>query len=194
MASEEKSQVKKRSREKEGKIKKKRSRKQKKKKKQKISLSKCVPGCLAKVADYIGIKTISEKMKKINDRNYNFEQVVTTFTKDSDFQSHKVLCSTFDPLLVDPEHIFLVQICSVHVDNHSLRDNFHSVTLFDNKIFDLNIEQPLPLTKDNLDRCCLGDEWVYDHCSRVKRFSINWTQQEILIFTLFTFYCSFFLV
>ena len=176
MASEEKSQVKKRSREtkEEGKIKKKRSRKQKKKKKQNTSLSRCVPGCLAKkVADYMGIKTISEKMKKIKNRNFNFEQVVTAFTKDSDFQSHKVLCSTFDPLLADPEQIFILQICSVHVDNHSLRDNFHCVTLFDNKIFDLNIEQPLFLTKDNLDRCCLGDEWVYDRCSRVKRLSIN---------------------
>lgn len=175
MASEEKSQVKKRSREtkEEGKIKKKRSRKQKKKKKQNTSLSRCVPGCLAKVADYMGIKTISEKMKKIKNRNFNFEQVVTAFTKDSDFQSHKVLCSTFDPLLADPEQIFILQICSVHVDNHTLRDNFHCVTLFDNKIFDLNIEQPLFLTKDNLDRCCLGDEWVYDRCSRVKRLSIN---------------------
>ena len=175
MSSEGKSQVKKRSREpkEEGKIKKKRSRKQKKNKKQNISVSRCVPECLAKVADYMGITTISEKMNKIKDRNFNFEQVVIAFTKDSDFQSRKVLCSTFDPLLVDPEHVFLLQICSVHVDNHSLRDNFHSVTLFDNKIFDLNIEQPLPLTKDNLDRCCLGDKWVYDHCSRVKRLSIN---------------------
>ena len=197
MASEEKSQVRKRSLEtkEEGKVKRKRSRNHKKKTKKKkqttslsrcvsgvtltltltltTSLSRCVPGALEKVSDFMGMKNMSEKMKKIKNRNYNFEQVVTAFKKGSHFRSEKVLCSTFDPLFVDPEHIFLCQICSVHVDDHTLHDNFHSVVLFDNKIFDINIEKHLFLTKDNLNRCCLGDKWVYDHCSRIKRFSVK---------------------
>ena len=186
MASEEK--PKKRSRSQDPKKKRKRSRKKKNTKKQFTSFSKCVPGSLAKVSDYIGIEGISEKMKAIEHRNHNFEKVVRIFVTNSDFQVRKIHCDKFDPLLVNPKHIFLLQLCSVHVDNNAIRDNFHSVALFDNKIFDVNIEQPLSLTKDNLNRCCLGDKWVYHHCSRVKQFFVKKWYHIFLIF----YYCSIF--
>ena len=165
--------MKKRSREvQEPKKKRVRSRK-KNKKPQTISVSRGVPGCLLKVSDYIGTKTVSEKMKNVEKKNYDFEKVVRIFVTNLDFQVRKIHCDKFDPLLVNPKHIFLLQLCSVHVDNNAIRDNFHSVALFDNKIFDINIEQPLSLTKDNLNRCCLGDKWVYHHCSRVRQFFIK---------------------
>ena len=174
MAAEEKPKIRKRSEEpQEPKKKRKRQRKKKKLRKRGTSSSKCIPGCLAKVSDYIGIKDTFEKMKAIERRNYTFQKVVKIFTNNSDFQVRKIHCDNFDPLLVNPKNIFLLQLCSVHVDNNAIRDNFHSVALFDNKIFDVNIEQPLSLTKDNLNRCCLGDEWVYHHCSRVKQFVIK---------------------
>ena len=175
MASEEKPKVRKRSKEsQEPKKKHKRQRKNQKMKKKVISSSKCVPVCLSKVSDYIGIKDAFEKIKSIEHRNYSFQDVVKIFTNNSDFQVRKVRhCDKFDPLLVNPKDIFLLQLCSVHVDNNAIRDNFHSVALFDNKIFDINIEQPLSLTKDNLNRCCLGDKWVYHHCSRVKQFFVK---------------------
>ena len=190
MASEEKPKVRKRSEEpQEQKKKHKRQRKNQKMKKKVISSSKCVPVCLSKVSDYIGIKDAFEKLKSIEHRNYSFQDVVKIFTNNSDFQARKVRnCEKFDPLLVNPKDIFLLQLCSVHVDNNAIRDNFHSVALFDNKIFDINIEQPLSLTKDNLNRCCLGDEWVYHHCSRVKQILIKkWWH----IFSIF-YYCSIF--
>jgi hypothetical protein len=173
VASEEKTKTRKRSREvQEPKRKRVRSRK-KKKKPQTISFSRCVPGCLLKVSDYIGTKTVSEKMKDVEKKNYDFEKVVRIFAKTLGVKIQSVLCGKFDPLLVDPEQIFLLQLCSVRVDNPKILDNFHSIALFDNKIFDVNIEQPLSLTKDNLNRCCLGDEWVYHHCSRVRQFFIK---------------------
>ena len=173
MASEEKTKTRKRSREvQEPKRKRVRSRK-KKKKPQTISFSRCVPGCLLKVSEYIGMTIVSEKMKEIQNRNFPFERVVKFFSKNSGFQNRRISCPKFDPLLVDPEQIFLLQLCSVRVDNPNILDNFHSIALFDNKIFDVNIEQPLSLTKDNLNRCCLGDEWVYHHCSRVKQILIK---------------------
>ena len=174
VAAEEKTKTRKRKRSRKSKEKK-RSRKQNgKTKKMKIPVSRCVPGCLLKLSEYMGLQTIHEKMKKILNRNFHFSQVIVSFTNDSDFKIESIPCNTFDPLLVDPKHIFVLQLCSVHVHNDKVRDNQHSVALFDNKIFDWNIEQPLSLTKDNLDRCCLGGEdWVYKHCSRVKRLSIQ---------------------
>ena len=153
------------------KTRKKRSRKQRKKT-QKTSIARCVPGCLLKLADFMGLVKISEKMKKIMNRNFDFNQVINTFTNGSDFNTKSISCVKFDPLLVDPGHIFVVQLCSRHVLS-DITDNSHSVSLFDNKIFDWNFDQPLTLTQDNLDRCCLGEDWVYKHCSRVKSISIQ---------------------
>ena len=173
----EKSQTKKRQRQSnEKKFKIKRSRKKKTfKKSKKTHISRCLPGCLLKVSDYMGLSEQSEKMTKILNRNFDFNQIVGSFTtKDSGFESRKIVVGKkFDPLLVDPGHIYLIQLCSVHVHNNTVFDNFHAVSLFDNKIFDFNFESPLPLTKDNLNRCCLGEDWVYHHCSRVNQICIQ---------------------
>ena len=176
VSSEKKSQTKKRQRKSnEKKFKIKRSRKKKKKSKnQKITVSRCLPGCLLRLSDYMGLFNQSEKMRKIMNRNFGFEQIVQSFTKGSGFKTQKIVQGNkFDPLLVNPGHIYLIQLCSVHVHDNTVTDNFHAVSLFDNKIFDFNFKSPLPLTKDNLNRCCLGEDWVYHHCSRVKQICIQ---------------------
>ena len=176
MSSEEKVQNRKRSRKKEKVIKKKKRCRKKKKSKtsRNTTISRCVPGCLLKLSHYMGLSKISEKMKKVLNRNFDFDKVVLSFTKDSDFQSERIPCDNFNPLLVDSGHIFVLQLCSVYVHNKNVVDNLHSVCLFDNKIFDWNSKDPLSLTKDNLDRCCLGGEdWVYKHCSRVRKIFIK---------------------
>ena len=157
MTSEEKTKMRKRSRKVQESKEKKCSRR-KKKKSQIIYFSKCVPECILKVSDYIGTTTVSEQMKEIEMKNYDFdfEKIVRFFTKNLGLKSQSVSCYKFDPLLVDPEDIYLLRLCLVRVDNYRIRDNFHSITLFDNKICDVDIEQPLSLTKDNLNRCCLS--------------------------------------
>ena len=175
VASEGKVQKRKRPRISKQKVfKKKRCRKKKKSKNSRniTTISRCVPGCLFKLSCFMGLSKISEKLQKVLNRNFDFEKVIFSFTKDSDFKSEHIPCENFNPLLVDSGHIFVLQICSVYVPNKKIVDNSHSVCLFDKKIFDWNFEKPLSLTKDNLDRCCLGGEdWVYEHCSRVRKIS-----------------------
>ena len=136
VASEEKSQTKKRQRQSnEKRFKIKRSRKKKRSKKsKKVHISRCLPGCLLKVSDYMGLSEQSEKMTKILNRNFGFNQIVQSFTKGSGFQSRKIVTGEkFDPLLVNPGHIYLIQLCSVHVHNNSALDNYLYNTLFINR-------------------------------------------------------------
>ena len=82
MASEEKTKTRKRSREvQEPKRKRVRSRK-KKKKSRIISFSRCVPGCLLKVSDYMGIKTVSEKMKDVEKKKLRLRKGCEDFRED----------------------------------------------------------------------------------------------------------------
>ena len=124
-----------------------------------------------KLADFMDLTTIYNKMKKILDRNFDFEKVIVAFTKGSPFNNKPIPCHTFDPLSVDPGNIFVVQLCSRHLLS-GVTDNSHAVALYNNKIFDVNFDQPLTLTQDNLNRCCIGEDWGYKHCSRVKLISI----------------------
>ena len=79
--------------------------------------------------------------------------------------------ASFNPLRdVQRKRLYLIQIRAknTHTGN---TDNFHAISIFDNLIFDVNIQDPLPLTRDSLNRCCLGDDsWVYDASVRVAMF------------------------
>ena len=50
-------------------------------------------------------------------------------------------------------------------------DNSHAICIFDQLIFDVNLECPLRLNADNLNRCCLGDLWVYDSPVKIEEFT-----------------------
>ena len=64
---------------------------------------------------------------------------------------------------------FLMQISAISQSTGEL-DNLHAIGVFHGLIFDANHKQPLPLTKKNLDECCLdGPDWVFHHFSRVRQ-------------------------
>jgi hypothetical protein len=68
--------------------------------------------------------------------------------------------------------MFFVQICAVHQQKSKSFDNTHSICVFNNLIFDFNMEDSLQLNKFNLDACCVGGScWVYHHSSRVVCFT-----------------------
>ena len=68
-----------------------------------------------------------------------------------------------------PDLVFL-QLCSVSrldADNDGLWDNTHAIAIFDNLIFDTNQNQPLPLSKENIQLCLTGGaDFVYHHVSK----------------------------
>ena len=72
-----------------------------------------------------------------------------------------------DPYKSDPDKLYLVQVCS-HFNGD--KDNSHCVVIFNNKLYDINYTTPLPLTTDNLDLCCLGEDWKFHHVSRSVSF------------------------
>ena len=87
------------------------------------------------------------------------------------FQNRKKTSVTFNPLRdAKRTNLYFMQIRSRHVHTGDV-DNSHAICIFDQLIFDVNIECPLRLNADNLDLCCLGDLWVYDSPVRVEEFT-----------------------
>ena len=39
--------------------------------------------------------------------------------------------------------------------------------IYDDQIFDINHKDPLPLTKQNIDLCCVGNQWTFQGFSRI---------------------------
>ena len=66
--------------------------------------------------------------------------------------------------------LFLMQISAFSLSKNEF-DNLHAICVFNGLIFDGNHKDPLPLTRTNLDECCLGGtDWVFHHVSRVRQF------------------------
>ena len=61
-----------------------------------------------------------------------------------------------NPCDSNPDYIYLLQITSEHDDGST--DNSHCVVIYDGQVFDINHEDPLPLTK--IDLCCVGSDWT----------------------------------
>ena len=67
--------------------------------------------------------------------------------------------------------LFVLQLAAIGAANEGI-DNTHAICVFNGLIFDANHSDPLPLTKDNLDHCCLGGSgWTFHHVSRARQFS-----------------------
>ena len=157
----------------------------KKKFKKKLSVNTCVPGSLLKVFSYLGLQRNINKMKNVFNRNYNLQRFVQSVTGFS----RKPL-KNFNPM-TDTEHnkLYLIQLSSVfigNVDSKKLKDNTHSVSIFNHIIFDNNISTRLPLTKVNLDKCCVGgSSYVFECCSRVVEFTPTKNTERIILKNLF---------
>ena len=60
----------------------------------------------------------------------------------------------------NPSIMKVLQICDVPIDYFHIKkyqDNLHCIGIADGLIFDPNKHSPLPLTKSNLDLCCVSE-------------------------------------
>ena len=91
----------------------------------------------------------------------------------------------FNPMEDDnPSIMKVLQICAVPIDYFHIKkyqDNLHCIGIVDGLIFDPNKHSPLPLTKSNLDLCCVGEKWVFHHVSLCYEFIPGRNVQTILI-------------
>ena len=145
----------------------------KKKSSNKKSLNECAPGSLLKAFRYMGLQRNTTKFTTVLKRNLRFRSVVDCVTG---FTKKPLTAKTFNPVTdTEPNILYLIQITSTFtgdVESKRSKDNSHSISVFNNLIFDHNIQNPLPLTKVNVNKCCVGGRsYVFKHCSRVVEFT-----------------------
>ena len=96
--------------------------------------------------------------------------------------AEKPFCPLSDPT---PGNIKLLQIASAprgsNFNVDKFIDNSHCISIVDNMIFDSNKNQPIKLTRDNLNSCCLGgDRFHYHHVSRGVEFIPSKSMKRVL--------------
>ena len=157
----------------------------KKKFKKKLGVNTCVPGSLLKAFNYLGLQKNINNMKNVFNTNYNFQRFVQCVTGFS----RKPL-KNFNPM-TDTKHnkLYLIQLSSMFIGNvnsNKSKDNTHAISIFNHIIFDNNMSTQLPLTKVNLDKCCVGgSSYVFKYCSRVVEFTPTKNTERIILKNLF---------
>ena len=132
----------------------------------------CAAGCLLKFYEYAGLTQAKLLSRWASASRPQFGKCVAWVRGHKGFTQSKPEADTFNILTVDPTSMFFVQICAVHQQKSQSFDNTHSICVFNNLIFDFNMEDSLQLNKSNLDACCVGGScWVYHHSSRVVCFT-----------------------
>ena len=155
-----------------------------KKKPKTKNVNECVPGSLLLVFRYMGLQKNIKIFKLVLKRNFKFDKVVRRVTG---FDRKNPSAGTFHPVTdTKPTKLYLCQISSVFTGDMKSKDNTHCISVFNNLIFDHNIHNPLPLTKTNLNKCCVGGpSYVFKHCSRVVEFTPTEQTQRFIHKTLF---------
>ena len=144
----------------------------------------CVPGCLLLCVQYMGLDKHTQKMTELFNRNLRFNDVLHCFEKMKGFERRKVKGKKpFDPVTdTDPGNLYVIQISSQFEDISQSEDNCHCISIFDGRIFDNNIQTPLELSKDNLNKCCVGGpSYVFHHCSRVVQFAPTIRKKKLIL-------------
>ena len=131
----------------------------------------CIAGCLIKFFDHVGLTRFSEAFKEVRGSILHWHTYVNIIKRFKAFGHHN--CgSSICPLRssLDSHVLYLFQIRSVHEDTKEV-DNSHAICVFNRLIYDANLENPLPVNKVNLDKCCVGGKsWVYQFAVRCSRF------------------------
>jgi len=136
----------------------------------------CTSGCVTQALTYMGLADKTVKFKFASNRIVErpFTQVLQLMQSVKGFTHYKWKspATTFDPV----KHVLFEQMYFMQIRAKSNRtgytDNTHAICVFHKLIFDVNHVRPLQLTRENLDRCCLGNpEWVYDCTVRLSLFT-----------------------
>lgn len=125
----------------------------------------CFSGALLMFVKDMNMKIHYNKMFHLMKTSATFNQCVNSFLGCGGFAFGDR--SLKDPFKSEPGKLYLVQVSS-HFNGDN--DNSHCIVIFNNKLYDINHTTPLPLTKDNLDLCCIGDDWKFHHVSRSVSF------------------------
>ena len=141
------------------------------------ALPGCIPCCIMKFYSYVGMVRHSNLVRRLWENGYTrWGYYVDFIYRKRGFKmSRPSSIGLMEDLLAGKKRksLFLLQISSINVTNQSL-DNTHAICVFNNLIFDANHDRPLSLTRENLDKCCLGDvHWVFHHVSQVRQFSLG---------------------
>ena len=136
-----------------------------------VAYISCTKTSVEKAFAYMGLTRQLAILSKSNFIKDPFTQVKQQIRRMGGFHNGK-LSSSFRPLRdAIRKNLYFLQIRSKHVVTGVI-DNTHAICIFDNLIFDVNVPDPLPLSRSNLDRCCVGgDEWIFDAVSRATMFT-----------------------
>lgn len=135
----------------------------------------CIPLSIFLFYKHVGMHSrAAEFHRRWRDGFHRWGECVDLVRRLKGFCQKKPNCREFTNNILDlgqQKHLFVIQLSSISLTNRSL-DNLHAICVFDGLIFDANAKNPLPLTRKNLDKCCLGGaDWVFDHVSRVREFA-----------------------
>ena len=128
----------------------------------------CVAGALIKFSDFTGLQKQRNTMIRLQEKSPTVGECLSVWLKCRGFVLKEGKLE--NPFDAEPELLYLLQISAEYNGNF---DNSHCVSLYKNLIFDINHSDPLPLTTDNLDLCCLGNKWKYHHISKCHIFQPN---------------------
>ena len=135
----------------------------------------CVPLSVIMFYEHVGMfDRATELRRRWHNGFTSWGKVVNFIRNAKGFTFKKLSCPDFTKNLLvlgRQKCLFVIQISAVNLTDYKDTDNLHAISVFNGLIFDANHEHPLPLTKDNLDECCLGGPlWVFHHVSRVRQF------------------------
>ena len=86
------------------------------------------------------------------------------------FEHKNISVKSFNLGSLEDYVLYLFQIKAIHVHTRDI-DNTHAVCVFNSKIFDANIEDPLDFNVPNINACCLGGkDWVFHRLSKIAVF------------------------
>ena len=124
-----------------------------------------VVGGLFRFAQFAGLKTHSQKMFNLIKFSPSLGTCIQVFLgcKGFCFSDHYIC----HPLETIPGKLYVLQIAA---QLNGVIDNTHSISIYNGKIYDYNHKLPLPLSKESIDSCCVGDDWKFSHVSRVYSF------------------------
>ena len=137
----------------------------------KISKNACIPGGIYKFCQHMGLHTHADMMIKLMKTSVKYGRCVQQFLSCGGFNRVRTETKTKDLVCdTDPKLMYLVQVTSKYGES---TDNSHSIVVYNKLIFDINHKLPLPLNKRNLDLICVGDDWKFDHISRIFVFEMT---------------------
>ena len=135
--------------------------------------SSCTRDCLVKFFGYVGLDTFRDKFNLILHKNPGMSACIKIMRSMGKFCHENK--PSFDILqcTIKCNALHLCQIRAVHIDTTDV-DNSHAICVFNNLIFDANIDSPLEMSRENLNRCCVGgSSWIYQMVVKCAVFTPN---------------------